>query len=74
MKVGSLAHGIMMMASKHEVQAGQPLPAEVFDLFLDEHPEQIGEALMELYMEELLQEVPHDVDLLTQKGVEYIYG
>lgn len=67
-----LAREIMRVAAEHRIQAGEPLPEKAFDLFLDENPETIGEALMELYLLGLLEEVPHEVDRLTQKGVEYI--
>lgn len=71
MNIGSLAHQIMMMAAEHQIQPWQPLPVAAFDLFLQENPEQIGEALEELYLTGLLEEVPHEVDLLTLKGFEY---
>jgi hypothetical protein len=74
MAIGKLAHRVMVMAAKHHIQAGQALPTAAFDLFLEENPEEIGEALMELYMVELLEEVPHEVDRLTQKGFEYCLG
>ena len=69
--IGPLAQRIMTIAAEHPLQPGQPLPAAVFDLFLEESPERIGEALDELYLASLLEEVPHDVDLLSTEGVEY---
>ncbi|WP_336221641.1 hypothetical protein [Citrobacter amalonaticus] len=74
MLLNPLAQEIMRVVGEHRVQAGEPLPEKAFDLFLDEYPETIGEALMELYLLELLEEVPHEVDILTQKGGEYIYA
>lgn len=74
MCLSALAHRVMLIAAEHNVQAGRVLPEQAFDLFLTE--EGAGDALMELYLEGLLEEVPHEVDILTQKGFEYIqrYG
>lgn len=74
MYLSSLAHRVMLIAAEYNVQAGQVLPERAFDLFLTE--EGAGDALMELYLEGLLEEVPHEVDILTQKGFAYIqrYG
>jgi hypothetical protein len=69
-----LARDIMRVAAEHNIQAGEVLPEKAFDLLLEENPETIGEALMELYLRGLLEEVPHEVDRLTQAGAEYIYG
>lgn len=74
MNLSPLAHRIMMMAAEHNVQPGQPLPEAAFDLMLNEEAAYIGEALMELYIGGLLEEVPHEVDLLTEAGAEYIAG
>lgn len=69
-----LSHKILLVAAEHNVQAGEVLPEKAFDLLLDENPETIGEALMELYLEGLLEEVPHEVDKLTHAGAAFIYG
>jgi hypothetical protein len=70
MYLSPLAHNIMMVAGKHGIHPGQTLPEKAFDLFLTE--KNAGDALAELYIEELLQEVPHEVDILTHKGFKYI--
>lgn len=69
-----LARKIMLVAAEHNVQAGDVLPEKAFDLLFDESPESIGEALMELYQQGLLEEVPHEVDRLTQAGADFICG
>lgn len=69
-----LAREIMRVAAEHNIQAGEVLPEKAFDLLLEENPETIGEALMELYLCGLLEEVPHEVDLLTPKGFKYCQG
>ncbi|ECD9611737.1 hypothetical protein FNZ18_20555 [Salmonella enterica subsp. salamae] len=74
MRLSPLAYKLMAVAAKHNVQAGEVLPEKAFDLLLDENPDTIGEALMELYLEGLLEEVPHEVDKLTQAGADFIYG
>ncbi|EBZ5771697.1 hypothetical protein EC412_05345 [Salmonella enterica subsp. enterica serovar Redlands] len=68
-----LAYKILKVAADHGIQAGEALPEKAFDLLLDENPETIGEALMELYLSDLLEEVPQEVDKLTQAGADYIY-
>ncbi|EDT2963643.1 hypothetical protein EL09_15515 [Salmonella enterica subsp. enterica] len=70
----TLAYEILRVAAEHRVQAGETLPEQAFDLLLDENPQTVGEALMELYLTGLLEEVPHEADRLTQAGAEYIYG
>ncbi|USB67182.1 hypothetical protein [Klebsiella pneumoniae] len=70
MFLSPLAHSVMMVAAEHTVQPGQCLPEQAFDLFLTQ--DGAGDALLELYTEGLLQEVPQEVDILTQKGFEYI--
>ncbi|KAB8156979.1 hypothetical protein [Raoultella ornithinolytica] len=70
MYLSSLAHRVMLIAAEHNVQAEQVLPERAFDLFLTE--EGAWDALMELYLDGLLEEVPHEVDILTKKGFEYI--
>ncbi|MCX8984244.1 hypothetical protein [Citrobacter portucalensis] len=67
-----LAREIMRVAAEHNLRAGDVLPEKAFDLLLDENPETIGEALMELYLTGLLEEIPHEVDRLTQAGSEFI--
>ncbi|MCX8967245.1 hypothetical protein EHW66_20410 [Erwinia psidii] len=68
--LSELAQKIMAVAGAHNIQAGQTLPEQAFDLFLAQ--EGAGDALLELYLEGLLEEVPHEVDILTQKGLEYL--
>ncbi len=70
MKLSPLAHSVMMVAAVHGSQPGEYLPEQAFDLFLTQ--EGAGDALLELYIEGLLAEVPHEVDILTQKGFDYI--
>ncbi len=70
MKLSPLAHSVMMVAAVHGTQPGEYLPEQAFDLFLTQ--EGAGDALLELYIERLLEEVPHEVDILTQKGFDYI--
>ncbi|HAT6801803.1 TPA: hypothetical protein JAN03_07230 [Citrobacter freundii] len=70
MYLSPLAHNIMVTAGEHNILPGQMLPEKAFDLFLTE--ENAGDALTELYTAELLQEIPHEVDILTHKGFEYI--
>lgn len=72
MNLSPLSHQVMMVAAEHNVQPGQALPEAVFDLLLDEYAGNIGDALLELYTEGLLEEVPHEVDILTVKGTNYI--
>ncbi|HAV1239858.1 TPA: hypothetical protein JGU28_004664 [Salmonella enterica] len=60
----------MMVAAAHHIQPGQYLPEQAFDLFLTQ--DGAGDALLELYFEGLLKEVPHEVDILIQKGFDYI--
>lgn len=74
MLLSPLAEKILAVAARHGTQAGEVLPERAFDLLLDENPNTIGEALMELYLARLLEEVPHEVDRLTQAGANYIYG
>ncbi|EBL8291856.1 hypothetical protein DLP14_14485 [Salmonella enterica] len=69
MNIGPLAHNLMISVAENNVQAGEVLPEKSFDLFLTQ--DDVGDALMELYSEGLLEEVPHEVDILTQKGFEY---
>ncbi|TKV13913.1 hypothetical protein FDX19_01740 [Citrobacter sp. wls619] len=70
-----LADQIMAAAAKHNVQAGEPLPVAVYDLFLKENPQQIGDALTELYTNGFLEDAgSYEVDRLTQAGADYIYG
>lgn len=72
MNLSPLSHRIMMVAAEHNVQPGQALPEAAFDLLLDEHAGDIGDALLELYTEGLLEEVPHEVDILTVKGFDVL--
>lgn len=72
MNISPLAQRIMMVAAEHNVHPGQALPEAAFDLFLNENAGHIGDALLELYMEGLLEEVPHEVDILTVEGLRYI--
>lgn len=68
--LSELAQKIMAVAAEHNIQPGQVLPEQAFDLFLTQ--DGAGDALLELYCEGLLQEVPHEMDILTQKGFEYL--
>ncbi|HCA7140250.1 TPA: hypothetical protein MX248_002077 [Klebsiella michiganensis] len=70
MSLSPLAHSVLMVAAMHGTQPGQFLPEQAFDLFLTQ--EGAGDALLELYIEKYLQEVPHEVDILTQRGFDYI--
>ncbi|WP_142523998.1 hypothetical protein [Raoultella ornithinolytica] len=70
MFLSSLAHSVLMIAAAHDIQPGQKLPAQAFDLFLTQ--DGAGDALLELYFAELLEEVPQEVDILSQKGFDYI--
>lgn len=72
MSLSPLAHQIMLIAAEYNVQPGQPLPEAAFDLLLTQKAEHIGDALLELYTEDLLEEVPYEMDILTVKGFEYI--
>lgn len=76
--ISPLAHRIMLIALKFDVQIGHTLPNKPFELFLlhltQEEKEQVGEALLELYTGGLLQEVPHESDILTKIGFEYIHN
>ncbi len=67
---GPLAHSVLMIAAAHDIRPGQQLPAQAFDLFLTQ--DGAGDALLELYFAELLDEVPQKVDILSQKGFDYI--
>ncbi|MDN8600316.1 hypothetical protein Q0A17_12975 [Citrobacter sp. S2-9] len=70
-----LAIRILATAAEHGIQAGETLPEKAFDLLLDENPDTIGEALMELYLGGLLNDAgPYEVDTLTQTGAAYLYG
>ncbi|HAV1239871.1 TPA: hypothetical protein JGU28_004678 [Salmonella enterica] len=74
MLLSPLAEKILAVAARHGTRAGEVLPEQAFDLLLIENTNTIGEALMELYLNDLLEEVPHEVDKLTQTGADYIYG
>ncbi|EOF5101235.1 DUF3274 domain-containing protein [Salmonella enterica] len=70
LRLGPLAHSVMMIAAEHRVQPEQALPAQAFDLFLTQ--EGAGDALLELYIEGLLEDAgSYETDRLTQKGFEY---
>ncbi|MGG5964590.1 hypothetical protein ACQSED_23695 [Salmonella enterica] len=74
MLLSPLANNILAVAAEHGIQAGEALPEKAFDLLLDEKPDTIGEALMALYLNGLLDDAgPYEVDTLTQAGAAYIY-
>ncbi|EAS1759724.1 hypothetical protein BH012_09865 [Salmonella enterica] len=71
--LGSLAYSVLAVAAEHQIQPGQALPTQAFDLFLTQKG--AGDALLELYHEGLLDDAgSYDVDRLTQKGFAYING
>ncbi|MFP1824523.1 hypothetical protein [Lonsdalea quercina] len=72
MDLSPLAHYVLLPAAEHHTQPGQSLPEQAFDVFLTQTG--AGDALMELYSEGLLEDVPQEVDILAQKGFDYICG
>lgn len=71
MRLGSLAHKIMMLANQRGFIPGDALPNDYLELLLDSYTGQAEAAFDEIYAHNLLEEID-DWIILTEEGFEYI--